>query len=916
MLLIVWFVMILMVITPLNAFALQRGDDSGQGDKDSGFKTYTKASSYAELVSRYQTLESQYPNYIEVFKANQLYGTGTVEGGYDCYYVRITNESLGLHKPEVLFLGSPHGDETVGTNCLYWFADWLMRMAFTNEPCHDYDKAWLRWLIDHREIYIEVAHNPYGFDHVQRYDGHGWDLNREADYDGPGSPTGGLWASVPGKTLYHFVNDHQIRAGCDFHGGARMLLYSWSSNHDNVYGTSPITGKTYSHAPPDFYYFDAEALRLGEYMGDYGGDLNKNNIGTIPDTVGYEAPGGMCPWGYGADVVSNPVEDPYVDDEDFGNYPGSGILWLSPEMSNIKNPSEDTLGGDNDPRYGAEVRRFVLHQTDLAQPYVRWVGETPDENAWVPQGTPITFQWQVNGSMVVDHTYMQWGTNPDPIHHPEHTTTDHDEHAGDYIGGTGWDNADSGHTHGVTYNETIQLNNPGSYYFVAKAEVDQIYKNVLHPDVYGDDPYLRLIKERTDPNYHEQINGADGIEEINGHLWWYSPVIHVAVGEDDIPPSTSLTVDGTVGNDGWYTGFTVVRLSASDDLSGVNYTMYNVNGEGWQVYSDPFPVDEGVVTVEYYSVDFAGNVEDVNSFTFKYDAGKPVTSCVLEGDMGLSGWYRGDVTVSLTASDVVSGVDVTWYRLDGEDEWHHYTGSFVVSDEGHHVLEFYSVDVAGNREDTSTRGFYIDNSPPSVSLLYPLGGETLSGTVVVRWNSSDVLSDTLVSLDWSIDGLVWYPLVSDVVDNGSFSWDTTGLFDGNYSLRVTVSDFAGNSASDVSDVFSVSNGVSPPAVDVVFVKPEPGGLYLFGNRFLSLPGSLTVAVGDLDVQVDASVESSVVYVDHVEFYLDGVLQSTVSSEPYVWHWDGLVFGKHTIRVVAVDILGGSGVSELVVWRFL
>ncbi|MCD6299143.1 MAG: hypothetical protein J7L93_00870, partial [Thermoplasmata archaeon] len=72
---------------------------------------YQKPDSYDQLVEWYKNLEEKYPDYIEVFRANELYNTGKA-GDYDIYYVRITNESSGFHKPEVLFLGSPHGDET------------------------------------------------------------------------------------------------------------------------------------------------------------------------------------------------------------------------------------------------------------------------------------------------------------------------------------------------------------------------------------------------------------------------------------------------------------------------------------------------------------------------------------------------------------------------------------------------------------------------------------------------------------------------------------------------------------------------------------------------------------------------------------------------------------------------------------
>lgn len=572
---------------------------------------YYKPANYAELVGWYQSLESTYPDYLEVFKANELYETGQAAGGYDLYYVRITNESLGLHKPEVLFLGSPHGDEVVGGVGLYWFTDWLMRMAFTDETHEEFTKDYLQWLINNREIYIEVLHNPYGYDHgPQRYDGNGWDLNREADMDGPGSPTGGIWGSENGKTLVEFINNHLCRIGCDFHGGARMLLYPWGSTHSNVVGTSSISGYSYNYAPPDFYFFDASSLRVGSYMGDYGGNLNANNIGTIPDTVGYIVYGGICPWGYGADVVKNPVEDPYVEDEIFGNYPGAGLLWLSPEMSNVKNVPESDFGNDTVHRYGAEVRRFVLHQTDLAQPYVRFLPGTVENNSeYFPDAASLPFRWQVNGSLVVDHTYIQWGTDPDPINNWLYTTTDYNEHEGDYLGGTGWDDAEDGQTDGVTYEETIVITEPEDYYFVVKAQVDQVYKDVLEPDVYGDDPYLRLIKERTDDDYYESLEGTDGTEEIIGQTWWYSPIIHVTVMPDTgrpEPPTIEGSDNGRVGKEYEYT-----IVTTEPDGEDVYY--YVDWGDGYNTgWIGPYPPGEPKL------VSHAWN--DVGDYTIKAQA--------------------------------------------------------------------------------------------------------------------------------------------------------------------------------------------------------------------------------------------------------------------------------------------------------
>ncbi|KAA0003787.1 MAG: zinc carboxypeptidase [Thermoplasmata archaeon] len=487
---------------------------------------YKKPHSYDELVGWYQQLEKKYPNYIEVFKANEMYGVEKVDGEYDVYYVRITNESLGFHKPEVLFLGSPHGDETVGTICMYWFVDWLMRYAFEKESVKT---KWLRWILDNREIYLEVSHNPYGFDLCQRSDSHGWDLNREADYDGPGryGPPE-CWSSATGKTLREFINHHLIRIGTDFHGGARMLLYPWSSTHEDVKAKSPISGKEYSYAPPDFYFYDAASLRCGSYMGNFGGNLNAKNIGPIAATIGYEAPGCIAAWAYGANVERNPAEDGYVEDEIFGNYPGAGIFWISPEISVIKDPPEWELGSDLIPGYGMEVRNFLLHQIDLAQPYLQWI--SPPHIAY--PGEKIKLKWQVNGSLVVDHTSIQWGTNEDVINNPEWHGKDHDDYAGKYIGGTGWDNARNGHTYGKIWEEEIEIPHDATdIYVVAKAQVDQIYKETIAPSIYGNNhSYLRIIQERTNESFVEIINGTDGEERIEGRIWWFSPILHIPIG--------------------------------------------------------------------------------------------------------------------------------------------------------------------------------------------------------------------------------------------------------------------------------------------------------------------------------------------------------------------------------------------------
>ena len=64
----------------------------------------------------------------------------------------------------------------------------------------------------------------------------------------------------------------------------------------------------------------------------------------------------------------------------------------------------------------------------------------------------------------------------------------------------------------------------------------------------------------------------------------------------------------------WQNSPVTVTLSATDDLVGVDYTLFAIDGAQVQTYTAPFDVSgDGTHTVEYWSVDVVGNVESVNS---------------------------------------------------------------------------------------------------------------------------------------------------------------------------------------------------------------------------------------------------------------------------------------------------------------
>lgn len=85
---------------------------------------------------------------------------------------------------------------------------------------------------------------------------------------------------------------------------------------------------------------------------------------------------------------------------------------------------------------------------------------------------------------------------------------------------------------------------------------------------------------------------------------------------DLTPPETTCELEGEMEDD-IYVSDVTVYLNATDDHSGVDYTMYQLDGGEWQEYEDPFIVsDVGKHTVKFYSVDNAGNIEDEKSCVF------------------------------------------------------------------------------------------------------------------------------------------------------------------------------------------------------------------------------------------------------------------------------------------------------------
>lgn len=273
-------------------------------------------------------------------------------------------------------------------------------------------------------------------------------------------------------------------------------------------------------------------------------------------------------------------------------------------------------------------------------------------------------------------------------------------------------------------------------------------------------------------------------------------------------PSTSIFIPGISQQQEWFNASIAVTLIASDDRSGVANTFYTINSGPTQTYSSTFSIEsDGVYTIEFWSVDGAGNTEAHKTRTVRIDSTAPVTEAFTSGTAGTNGWHRSAVQVSLFATDNLSGVQSTFYRVDG-GATQTYAGPFVISAMGQRTVEYWSVDNLNNTEGTPSLAINIDTVGPVVTAAAnpsTAPKRPQPGTVTVSGSVTDAVSGFSGASFNVIDeyGVAQPSGAVTVQPNGTYSFTLTlpATKQGSdknghlYTIIVTGVDQAGNSAT-------------------------------------------------------------------------------------------------------------------------
>jgi len=254
---------------------------------------------------------------------------------------------------------------------------------------------------------------------------------------------------------------------------------------------------------------------------------------------------------------------------------------------------------------------------------------------------------------------------------------------------------------------------------------------------------------------------------------------------DTTPPTTTSSLSGTLGSDGWYVSNVGVTLTATDTGgSGVKEIHYILDSGTEQIVSGStatFTIStDGTHSLEYWAIDNALNVETPhNTRSIKVDKTAPVVTITAP----TSGFYKTstlpalDYTVTETNShtEVVSGWATT---------------------EGVHTVTVTSTDAAGNVGSDSVT-YTVDNTAPVVDITAPTDGAyyKTANVPLAAYTATDTSPITVVQAGYS-------------------------TAEGVHTYTVTATDGAGNSGSA-----SVTYTVDNTAPVVVINAPAEGGYY-------------------------------------------------------------------------------------------
>lgn len=759
---------------------------------------------YDQMVAELESLATAFPGLADHFTAQERFGLPTLSDGnrndLAQHVLRITNESLGFDKPEVLLIGVQHGDEVVSLEVALVLARLLLEQ-------HGQD-PWLTALVDRREIFIMPLANPVGFNRGVRSSpgAEGTeDMNRDHIYDRDpctaGCQDADSLSTVGARAIHELARRHLFRVVLDYHGGIELILHPW--------GTPRHNSNTQS---PDFVASNQLGLRFRNFGGPFNG---LTPVGTSTDLLG---------------ALFGPLDDTaYAASWDSANadplFPteGNRALSYTIEISNQKRPPQSTLGGDAslltsggvEDGYVPKNVRVGLAAIDIAEPWVEWTNrdQIPSQ---VSLGSPVRVTWRVRGCFDVDDTHVRFGVDPDPRQVFSGQSASQQQTTGDPCFETP-----------TTFSALVTFPNAGTFHLTPVARVDGGLLAQPNPNPVVSAQSLVVRARNEEGLLVQNIVDPAEVNTVVGQLFWGAEPVAIEVVDDGGggDPTECLTVDFEAGAPGW-TSSGLWHLAANSTCPS------------------PQPGFSSPVTAQYFgqdaSCDYSTGATVEGSLTSPTVNGITAQSTLSFQYLRQVESFAGGSFDQTRVEIVSAGSSTQIFALDSTD-----ASSAVWTSSGDLSLAAFAgqaiqVRFAFDSVDGQFNGFlgwFVDdvvvigdcgdpgNTAPQVTIAAPTDDTTViqGSSVAFLGMAADAEDGDLTSsLAWSSD------LDGTIGNGGSFA--TSALSVGLHTITASVADADGlAAAASIRLRVEADTGPPPPAIDwtttptVAYSNQDGGG---------------------------------------------------------------------------------------------
>jgi len=292
------------------------------------------------------------------------------------------------------------------------------------------------------------------------------------------------------------------------------------------------------------------------------------------------------------------------------------------------------------------------------------------------------------------------------------------------------------------------------------------------------------------------------------------------------PTSIARFQSGNYGN--VVSSNSVIKLDVKDNLSGTSVTYYYFDDSKPKKYGNSISSNDfrklkpGKHTLNFYSEDFVGNKERLQSLPVITDHASPSLNLVILGPQSKTGGTNFISTKSrlrINASEIETELNPIYYSIAGKSN-QKYSGSVKFPKKnGKYYLNYSVSDRVGNTTKKSA-SIFVDDIAPTTSISFPGDIFSLQGTKVVS-------TKTKISLN-SSDNASGVKSISYNSGGGNRAFKNNILISGNGKKKISfyAVDKVGNREKVKSETVIADNNA--PQIKIVFtphVAPESDGTY-------------------------------------------------------------------------------------------